>query len=43
METQRKKQRQRQKNGFTMTSGGFMIAVKNNPFIDSKFHCLEPT
>ena len=38
MKTQRKKQRQRQKNGFTMTSGGFMIAVKNNSLND-----LEPT
>ena len=36
METQRKKQIQRQKNEFTMTSGGFMIAIRNNSFIDSK-------
>ena len=37
METQRKKQTQRQKNVFTMTSvGGFVIAVRNNSFIDSK-------
>ena len=27
---------QRQKNVFTMTSGGFGIAVGNNFFIDSK-------
>ena len=47
METQRKKQtqrqRQEQKNVFTMTSGGFEIAVRNNPFTDSKEHSLEPT
>ena len=36
METQRKKQMQREKNVFTMTSGGFVIAVSNNSFIDSK-------
>ena len=36
METQRKKQTQRQKNVFTKTSRGFMIAVRNNSFIDSK-------
>ena len=38
METRRKKQtqRQRQKNLFTMTSGGFVIVVTNNSFIDSK-------
>ena len=41
METDRKKQRQ--KNVFTMTSGGFEIAVRNNPFTDSKEHSLEPT
>ena len=41
MEIQRKKQRQ--KNVFTMTSGGFKIAVRNNPFTDSKEHSLEPT
>ena len=34
METRRKKQRQRQKNLFTKTSGGFVIAVRNNSFID---------
>ena len=43
MEMQRKKQTQRQKNVFTMTSGGFVIAVRNNSFIDSKQHSLEPT
>ena len=26
-----------------MTSGGFVIAVRNNSFIDSKYHSLEPT
>ena len=31
------------KNLFTMTSGGFMIVVRNNSFIDSKQHSLEPT
>jgi hypothetical protein len=36
METQRKKQTQRQKNAFTMTSGGFVIAVRIKYFIDSK-------
>ena len=40
METQRKKERnrqtQRQKNVFTMTLGGFVIATRNNSFIDSK-------
>ena len=43
METQRKKQTQRQKNVFTMISGGFVIAVRNNSFIDSKKHSLEST
>ena len=43
METQRKKQTQRQKNVFTITVGGFVIAVINNSFIDSKQHSLEPT
>ena len=44
METQRKKQTQtrRQKNVFGMTSGAFMIASRNNTFIDSKQHFLEP-
>ena len=41
METQRKKQAQ--KNVFAMTSGGWVIAVRNNYFIDSKKHSLEPT
>ena len=36
METGRKKQTQRQKNLFAMTSGGFVIVVRNNSFIDSK-------
>ena len=36
METQRKKQTQRQKNVLTMTSEGFVSAVGNNTFIDSK-------
>ena len=34
METQRKKQTQ--KNVFAMTSGGFVIAVRNKYFIDSR-------
>ena len=29
-------QRQKQKHEFTMTSGGFVIVVRNNYFIDSK-------
>ena len=41
METQRKTQRQ--KNVFTMTSGGLVIAVKNKSLNDSKLHSLEPT
>ena len=41
METRRKKQKQ--KNVFTMTSGGFVIVVKNNFFIDSLKYSLEPT
>ena len=40
METQRKKQTQRQKNVFIMTSVGFVIAVRNNSLIDSKWHSL---
>ena len=40
MKTRRKKQTQRQKNLSTMTSGGFVIAVTNNSFIDSKLHSL---
>ena len=43
METQRKKQTQRQKNVFTMTSGGFEIEIRSNSFIDSKYQPLEPT
>ena len=45
METLRKKQKQQQqqKNLFTMTSGGFVIAVRNNPINDSKKHSLEST
>ena len=35
METQREKQTQTQKNVFTMISGGFMIAVRNNSLNDS--------
>ena len=38
---QRKKQRQ--KNVFPMTSGGFVIVVRNNSLNDSKWHSLEPT
>ena len=36
METRRKKGTKRQKNIFSMTSGGFVIVVRNNSFIDSK-------
>ena len=43
METRRNKQTHRQKNLFTMTSGGFVIAVTNNSLNDSKYHSLEPT
>ena len=43
METQRKKQTQKQKNVFIMTSVGFVIAVRNNSLNDSKLHSLEPT
>ena len=38
-----KKQTQRQKNLFTMTSGGFLIVVTNSSLNDSKSHSLEPT
>ena len=41
MEKQRKKQTQ--KNVFTMTSGGFVIVVRNNSLNDIKWHSLEPT
>ena len=37
METRRKKQTQRKKNLFTMTSGDFVIVVRNNSIIDSKY------
>ena len=41
METQRKKKTQ--KYVFTMNSGGFVIAVRNNSFIDSvNSKYLEP-
>ena len=40
METKGKKQTQRQKNVFIMTSVGFVIAVRNNSLIDSKWHSL---
>ena len=43
METRRKKQTQRKKNLFTMTSVCFGIVVRNNSLIDSKQHSLEPT
>ena len=33
---QEQKTRQREKNLFTMTSGGFVIVVRNNSFIDAK-------
>ena len=39
METRRKKQTQ--KNLFTMISGGFVIEVKYNSFIDSKQHFFK--
>ena len=35
METGRKKQTKRQKNLFTMTSGGFVIVVTNNSLNDT--------
>ena len=34
---------QRQKNVFNMTSGGFVIAVRNNSLNDIKKHSLELT
>ena len=43
MKTRGKKQTKRQKNLFTMTSGGFTIVVTNNSSNDSKQHFLEPT
>ena len=36
METRRKKQRQRQKNLFTLTLGGFMMIATNNSLNESK-------
>ena len=36
MKTRRKKQTQRQKNLFPMTSGGFVIVVTNDSFNDDK-------
>ena len=36
METKREKGTQRQKNAFTMTKEGFVIAVRNKSLIDSK-------
>ena len=36
METRRKKQTQIQTNAFDKTSGGCVIAVRNNSFIDSE-------
>ena len=41
METRREKQTQ--KNLFTMTLGGFVIIVLDKSFIDCKEHSLEPT
>ena len=43
METQRKKQIETSKNVFTMTSGGFVIAVGNNAFINSKKEFFRPS
>jgi hypothetical protein len=40
---ERNRKTQRQKNLFTMTSGGFMIAVRNTSLNDSKYNFLEPT
>ena len=40
METQRKKQAEAE-NVFTETSGGFVIALRDNSFTDSKEHSLE--
>ena len=37
------RQTQRQTNVFNKTSGGCVIAVRDNSFIDSKQHFLEPT
>ena len=43
MEIGRNKQTQRQKNLFTMTSGGFMIVVTNNSLNVGRERSLEPT
>ena len=43
METLRMKQAQINKSVFTMTSGGFVIAVRNNSLNDRRYHPLEPT
>ena len=43
MEIQRKQTETETENVFTLTSGGFKIAVRNNSFTDSKEHSLEPT
>ena len=40
---EKEKQTQRQTNVFNKTSEGFMIAVRNNSFIESKLLSLEPT
>ena len=37
------KQKQKQTNVFIKTSGGCVITVRNDSFIDSKEHSLEPT
>ena len=34
---------QTETNVFNKTLGGCVIAVRNNSFIDSKYHSLEPT
>ena len=36
-------QQTQRKNIFTMTSGDFVIVVRNDSFIDSKKHSIEPT
>ena len=40
---QKQKQKQKQTNVFIKTSGGCVITVRNDSFIDSKEHSLEPT
>ena len=37
----KERNRQRLKNVFTETSGGFVIALRDNSFTDSKEHSLE--